>query len=155
MHFKLDKYFNATDGVYPSLEFLKEVEYFYPLKAIVFSDSYGFCKIVGINFVNENERKTFKSLCRKFKSTLTGMIDCTIEGLQLECQNVVDFWKSNELLLPNLFALASRYCFMPNNSAAVERTFSFYYKLLSNERRNLEPKTLAETLFLYYNSGKI
>ena len=48
-HLKLDKYFNATDGVYPSLEFLKEVEYFYPLKAIGFPDGYGFCKIVGIN----------------------------------------------------------------------------------------------------------
>ena len=151
----MDKYFNATDGVYPSLEFLKEVEYFYPLKAIGFPDGYGFCKIVGLNSVDENERRTYKSLCRKFKSTLTGMNDCTIEGLQLECQNVSDFWKSNELLMPNLFALASRYCFMPNNSAAVERTLSYYNKVLSNERRNLELKTLAETLFLYYNSGKI
>ena len=104
--------------------------------------------------VNENERKTYKSLCRKFKSMLTGMNHCTIQGLQLECQNVSDFWESNELLLSNLFALASRYCFMPNSSAAVERTFSYYNKVLCNERRNLEPKTLAETLSVF-NSGKI
>ena len=39
---KIAKYFSPEKGKYPSLTFLKEVDYFYPIKALSFNDSFEF-----------------------------------------------------------------------------------------------------------------
>ena len=53
--------------------------------------------------------------------------------------------------MPKLAKIALNFGFLPS-SASVERTFSYYNKLLREERECMEEKTIEQVLYLYVNS---
>ena len=64
--------------------------------------------------------------------------------------NILEYWKKNELTLPHLAKLARKYHSPPPGSAASERFFS-QAKLTLTNRHNLKPKNVEMNLFLKYN----
>ena len=65
-----------------------------------------------------------------------------------------DFWKSNRMILPNLFDIVRQNAYLVGSSAGVERSFTYYSKILSDERHRLTGKTLEKLIFLYFDGSK-
>ena len=53
-----------------------------------------------------------------------------------------------------MYPLAMKYGFIIS-SALVERVFSYFSKVLTEDRQKLAPETLKQILFLYVNAEKI
>ena len=79
----------------------------------------------------------------------------SLEQLKIRVQSVQDFWKRQRTHLPKLHQLAFDFAFLPSSSASVERTFSYFKKLLSDDRERMEETTTEYMLFLYVNSSFI
>ena len=77
------------------------------------------------------------------------------EDVEAEVQNVRAFLSASRNTLPNIYKLAEKYAYLVVTSAAVERAFSFYNKLLSDDRRRLDEAILDKLLFIYCNVNKL
>ena len=65
--------------------------------------------------------------------------------------DMVEFWKENRALLPQLFKVARRDVCVPASSSASERVFSTAGRLLEKRRTNLSPDSTNSLLFLHSN----
>ena len=65
--------------------------------------------------------------------------------------DMVEFWKENRALLPQLFKVARRVLCVPASSSASERVFSTGGRLLEKQRTNLTPDSTDSLLFLHSN----
>jgi hypothetical protein len=74
------------------------------------------------------------------------------EGLR-ESINIKEFWSINKTNLPKLYALAKVFLHFPISTASVERSFSKYNNLLTNDRLRLKQDTIKSLIFLYYNKN--
>jgi hypothetical protein len=63
------------------------------------------------------------------------------------------FWSINKTKLPQLYNLAKVFLHFPISTAAVERSFSKYNMMLSDERHRLKPESIKRLIFLYYNKN--
>ena len=64
----------------------------------------------------------------------------------LKNRPIQDFWEGAKTLLPELGKLAFKYAFLVSSSSGVERSFSYYRKILEPERQRLLPKTIIHLL---------
>ena len=140
---KLMKYFNKEHGVYPSLQFLHDVQFFNPHRALEFLEEPQLI-IPGFENVPATELHLYREKCRQFDNT-------TIEDLKLRILRVLDFWRANLETLPVLATLAMDYRFLFATSADAERSFSYLRKLVSKERKGFKEETIVKLLFLYFN----
>jgi hAT family C-terminal dimerisation region len=65
--------------------------------------------------------------------------------------NMMQFWRDNNKLFPNLFTVACSVLCIPASSAASERVFSTAGRLLEKRRTSLSPNTVNNLLFLHSN----
>lgn len=65
--------------------------------------------------------------------------------------NLHDYWIGMQSTLPNLSKIALNYIWLPASSCSVERSFSMYNNLLSNDRQNLSLDSLKQLNMLYFN----
>jgi hypothetical protein len=65
--------------------------------------------------------------------------------------DMMQFWRDNSKLLPNMFLVACRILCIPASSAASERVFSTAGRVLEKRRTNLSPNTVDSLLFLHSN----
>jgi len=65
--------------------------------------------------------------------------------------DMMEFWKDNRALLPQLFKVACRILCVPASSSASERVFSTAGRLLEKRRTNLSPDSTNSLLFLHSN----
>ena len=144
------KYF-GENGCFPGLQYFKDVQFLVPSKSLSFSVTPKSLKIPGISKVPEAEFLHYRAKARTFVSSPAGD---TFESLKAEIQQVLDFWMSVSDELPNLATIAKTYCFLLPSSASVERVFSYYNKLLTDERQTLSNDSIRELLFLYVNSTR-
>jgi len=63
------------------------------------------------------------------------------------------FWSINKTKLPQLYNLGKVFLHFPISTAAVERSFSKYNMMLSDERHRLKPESIKRLIFLYYNKN--
>jgi len=63
--------------------------------------------------------------------------------------DMMEFWKDNRALLPQLFKVACRILCVPASSSASERVFSTAGRLLEKRRTNLSPDSTKSLLFLH------
>ena len=150
---KFLKYFGDS-GCYPSLAFLKELIYFYPPKLTDFPEQPQFTHI-DISNVPVNEFVAYRRLGGTFSSVFTAENMYEITFIEKEVLAIQSFWARHVLEMPNLAKIAHVYAFLPGGSSSVERTFSYYNKLLSDERRSLDVKYLEALLFLYFDAEKL
>ena len=64
---------------------------------------------------------------------------------------VLDWWRDNEPLYPNLAVMARQYLGCPATSATVERLFSSVGIAFSNKRKRSKANTLAAMMFTHAN----
>ena len=64
---------------------------------------------------------------------------------------MIDFWRDNRAVLPQLYKVACRVLCVPASSAASERVFSTAGRLLEKRRTNLNPDSTNSLLFLHSN----
>ena len=76
------------------------------------------------------------------------------EEASLKFRAIRDFWEGAKTLLPELAKLAFQYAFLVSSLPGVERSFSYYRKILEPERKRLLSKTIKHLLFLYVKSDK-
>ena len=62
-----------------------------------------------------------------------------------------DYWRSLSFRFPLLSSIAKRVIWMPVTSVDVERSFSQYKHLLSDQREGLAKDNTRHLLMLYYN----
>jgi len=65
--------------------------------------------------------------------------------------DMMEFWKDNWALLPQLFKVACRILCVPASSSASERVFSTAGRLLEKRRTNLSSNSTNSLLFLHSN----
>jgi hypothetical protein len=65
--------------------------------------------------------------------------------------DLANFWQSMSRDIPFVSAVASEVVWIPPSSAFVERAFSKYRKVLSDERQNLSENSLRTLTALYIN----
>ena len=64
---------------------------------------------------------------------------------------MIDFWRDNRAVLPQLYKVACRVLCVPDSSAASERVFSTAGRLLEKRWTNLNPDSTNSLLFLHSN----
>ena len=64
---------------------------------------------------------------------------------------MMQFWRDNSKVLPNIFLVACRVLCIPASSAASERVFSTAGRVLEKRRTSLSPNTVNHLLFLHSN----
>ena len=151
---KFLKYFDDDTGEHPSKTFLREVRFFYPQASLGFDITPNLTTLPEFSRVPQKELEIYRAKARFFVSKLSDLL-FNFEVVEAEVQNVRDFWSANRNTLPNLYKLAEKYAYLVATSAAVERAFSFYNKLLSDDRRRLDEATLDKLLFIYFNVNKL
>ena len=73
----------------------------------------------------------------------------------MRVQAVYDFSRGQKNTLPALSNIAMDHAFIISSSAPVERVFSYYNKLLQDDRSRLIEEHLKQLLFLYVNASKL
>jgi len=68
---------------------------------------------------------------------------------------MMDFWRENHAVLPQLFKVACRIQCVPDSSSASERVFSTAGRLLEKRRTNLSRDSTNSLLFLHSNVQKL
>ena len=111
-------------------------------------------EIPGFANVPRNELSGYRILARDYSFEPSENED-SLEGIAREMQQIKDFWASCSTQLPNLSKLALTYAFVLCKSASVERCFTYYNKLLEDERQSLDTISFKYLLFLYVNALKI
>lgn len=66
-------------------------------------------------------------------------------------ENLLCWWKKNEMKFPLLARLARKYLAIPATSAPAERLFSVAGLVLEEKRTNLKPNKVDKILFLFSN----
>ena len=89
------------------------------------------------------ELTLYRMKSREFSTVATDIVG--------QLQAVLDFWVANSDVLPKLSKLAFKYAFLMVTSASAERSFSYYNKLLTTDRRSLKEDTISKLLMLYFN----
>ena len=140
---KFCKYFGES-GCHPALELLRQVQYFNPNRSLTFT-----AKPDLVKDVPDSELVMYQNLARQFTGTLDP------QKVTDKVQAITDFWIGNQENLPNLSKIALVYGFLVCSSASVERCFSKYDKLLSEDRKSLSPDSIKHLMFIYFNSGKL
>ena len=142
------KYFSENDGSYPARNFLKVIEYFHPVKSLSFPDNPNLKHVPDFDTVPTTEKFGYRILAGEFQ--LNYRVDLST---QEELQQVRDFWVSLSNKLPILAKIAETNGFAVCSSAAVERVFSYFHKLFTDDRHNLGLETIRELMFLYINAS--
>ena len=145
-------YFGQT-GTHPSLKFIYDVQYSHPAKSL------SFCwkpdlSIPAFDNVSTAELLLYRDRARIFADMGSVAGGRRIESLNEGLQSVRDFWSANGAELPVLRQFCGHYGFLVESSAAAGRTFTYYNKLLGDERRSLDEKNLEKLMFLNFNSKK-
>ena len=83
-----------------------------------------------------------------FEPALNHTNRCGLNIFENQNAPVSNFRRPNKVTLRKLCRVASKYLFLVNNTASLERVFSFYNKRISFERKYLEAKTLSDILFM-------
>ena len=156
---KFSKYFadktpELKEGLYPARVFLKEIQFFNQRKSLAFNEIPRLEEIPGFANVPRNELSGYRILARDYSFEPSENED-SLEGIAREMQQIKDFWASCSTQLPNLSKLALTYAFVLCKSASVERCFTYYNKLLEDERQSLDTISFKYLLFLYVNALKI
>ena len=122
--------------------------------ACVFFDIPALPSIPGFEDIPKTELLLYRQLARHFSTHLPDA-QWSLEDIKTEFGAVHDFWKCNLNTLPLMSKLATKHAFLVGSSACVERAFSYYSKILSDERTSLDENNLRMLMFLYFNSGKL
>ena len=69
-------------------------------------------------------------------------------------RSLKDFWTANNDVLPTLSKIAGKHAFLYSISAEVEKSFSAYKRILSEDRSRLKYTTLEMLNFLYSNLNR-
>ena len=149
---KAMKYFHPDTGCYPSRDFIKSIEFFHPTRSLRYPEKTSF-KIRNFPNIPDSEFKLYRQLARGFQPP--SEIDDVQENLKSQLQCLIDFWNANTGTIPTLSKTAMKYCFLPSSSCPVERTFSYFKRILTDDRQRLDVETLKHLLFLYVNSSKL
>ena len=99
-----------------------------------------------------SELQHYRQKALTFISKCENLFD--VKAIEEEIQAVRDFWNSYRMILPNLFHIVQQTAYLVGSPAGVERAFTYYNKILSNERPKLTEKTLGKLIFLYFNGSK-
>ena len=73
------------------------------------------------------------------------------DGKLLACENVLDWWKDHETVLPKLSILARSILPIPARSSSSERAFSVAGRILDKRRCLLKPESVDSLVFLHKN----
>ena len=120
----------------------------HPVKSLSFPDNADLKHVPDFDTVPTAEKFGYRILVREFQLNYSADL-----SIQEELQQVRDFWVSMSNKLPILAKIAETYGFAVCSSAAVERVFSYFHKLLTDDRHNLGLKTIKELMFLYINAS--
>ena len=148
-----DKFLNyvGPDGIHPSLKLFEAAQIFNPRKFLGIT-SPNFSAIPKLQNVPTGELELYRTKARDFTLQLAENNDKELLNIIKSTIVIIrDFWISNKESLPNLYSLALKYGFLASTSSDVERLFSHYNKILSDDRRNLSPDVLEKLLFLCFN----
>ena len=143
---KIKKYFSENHGSHPARNFLKDIES--SCQEPQFSRLADLKHVPDFDTVPTAEKFGYRILVREFQLNYSADL-----SIQEELQQVRDFWVSMSNKLPILAKIAETYGFAVCSSAAVERVFSYFHKLLTDDRHNLGLKTIKELMFLYINAS--
>ena len=146
---KFENLFNQQKGCHPGLQFLLDITFFNPSKAIGFVEPKTL-NIPGIQSVPDGEFAVYMDKGAKF-SFLEDDYPSKMEETAAKLLMVRGFWVSNQEILPNLAELALTYGFAFFTTSEMERSFSRCTRLLSPERKSMTPETICKLLFLYFN----
>ena len=69
--------------------------------------------------------------------------------------DIIEFWNSHSIDLPNVFNLAKKYFGLYPSSTCIERTFSMAKEIMANKFGALSPKKVQQKIFLYVNEDFI
>ena len=84
-----------------------------------------------MNGISNDEKRLYEQKAREFQSMIGTFSGVDLNNSEKECEAVSDFWRGNLQVLPSFFKMATKYAFLPNSSAAVERSFSLHSKILA------------------------
>lgn len=76
---------------------------------------------------------------------------CNFNLAMVEFHTLDEFWNKVSYQLPLLSEIAFDYIWLPISSCSVERSFSAYNKILSDDRQNLSKESLRALTTMYYN----
>ena len=143
---KTKKYFHPDTGCYPSRDFNKSIEFFHPNRSSRDPEKISF-KMRNIPIIPDSEFKIYRQLASGFQPP--SKIDNIQENLKAQLQFIIEFWNANIGTIQTLSKTAMKYCFLPSSSCAVERTFSYFKKTISEDRQRLVVETLKHHLSWY------
>ena len=130
------------------------MQFFYPQAFLGLDINHNLTTFPEFLRVPQKEREIYRGKARFFVSKVSDLI-FKFEDVEAEVQNVRAFLSASRNTLPNIYKLAEKYAYLVVTSAAVERAFSFYNKLLSDDRRRLDEAILDKLLFIYFNVNKL
>ena len=132
---------------------MQQIEVFNPRKAQAWSQKPTYNEIPNFDKVTKAEFAMYQKKAANFNFEQEDGVS-ELENLKEEITKIQGFWKANKTVLPQMYELSLRYAYVFSNSAEVERFFSYYKKILSQERHSLSIETLKHLSFLYFNLAK-
>ena len=151
---KFLKYFGDS-GVYSSKEFLKDLQFLAPRTALQFPETPRSLSIPQSNTIPLSEMLYYRVKASEFVINVPPPEDTSdIDEIKRQLEEIREFWEGVAAQIPKMYFLAMTYGFIVPSSASVERVFSYFNKVLTEDRQKLAPETLKQLLFLYVNAEK-
>ena len=137
------KKFNSHIPIHPSYSLFKACQVFDPaytcFGTIERRNIRQYSMIRELAEPSEDLLREWSIYCGWDKSKLLGNLDLD------------QFWRGNINHFPLLSNIALNYIWLPISSCSVERSFSNYNNILSNDRQNLSENSLRSLNMLYFN----
>lgn len=127
-----------VDGKQPALEFFKGVRIFDP-------------KQIGLLSTDIQSYITAFPKLAACQCDWPQYIKLAKEQAHRDDFDLVSFWASLSLRFPRMHKIATIALSIPSNSAEVERSFSRYHQICTDDRRNLSEKSKKALCMAYYN----
>ena len=152
---KFLKYFGVS-GVYSSKEFLRDLQLLAPRTALQFPEIPRSLSIPQFNTIPLSELLYYRVKASEFVINVPPPEDTSdIDEIKRQLKEIREFWEGVAAQIPKMYSLAMTYGFVVPSSASVERVFSYFNKVLTEDRQKLAPETLKQLLFLNVSAEKI